>query len=55
MRRQIPVALAALVAVGGVLAADTATGSITRFGIYKITSPPDRADTRAVMVAKPIR
>jgi hypothetical protein len=40
MRSQVLIALAALVASGCILAADTATGAITRFGIYEMVGPP---------------
>jgi Domain of unknown function (DUF3859) len=40
MRRQITLAFAALIAVGCAPAANNATGSITKFGIYEMIGPP---------------
>jgi len=40
MRIQTLAAFAALLAVGCVLAAETISGSITRFGVYEMVGPP---------------
>jgi hypothetical protein len=40
MRKRTLVAFAALLAVGCVLAAETTSGSITRFGVYEMVGPP---------------